>query len=106
MLWIVVGPAAVGTALTLPEVTVNDGVVLGAMQTTLGLNIAAFRGIPYAEPPLGWAGRWQPPRYPVNSFHSLRACVFLYCARVSLFWRRLHGLARTMRRTIALSVIK
>jgi carboxylesterase type B len=54
------------------------------MQTTLGLEIAAFRGIPYAEPPLGWAGRWQPPRYPV-----IVAAKLVPCFSLILTFRRL-----------------
>lgn len=55
-----------------PVINTKFGPVQGAIETSLGTKLAAFRGIPYAGPPLGPTGRWKPPLDPVS---------MLMCAR-------------------------
>jgi para-nitrobenzyl esterase len=51
--------AACGSAAVV--VDTNSGPVQGYVETVMGVDMAAFRGIPYAAPPVGRSGRWKPP---------------------------------------------
>ena len=49
-----------------PVVNISSGPVRGYTQNTSGVVMTVFRGIPFAEPPLGRSGRWKPPTPPVR----------------------------------------
>lgn len=51
-----------GASAAAPLVKTPAGPIRGQYETVLGSTIAAFRGIPYAQPPVGPGGRWAPPR--------------------------------------------
>jgi para-nitrobenzyl esterase len=51
-----------------PQVRIRDGLVRGVTET--GTRVAAYKGIPYAEPPTG-ALRWRPP-VPAHAWKSVR----------------------------------
>ena len=55
-----------------PSVRIESGHVVGPL-TDPESGIAAFRGIPYAAPPMGEL-RWKPPR-PVDSWDGERPCI-------------------------------
>lgn len=70
------GAAARG-AEPLPEPPVSASVVQavaegGRLQGRLEQGVAVFRGVPFAAPPVGEAGRWRPPR-PVTPWEGLRS---------------------------------
>ena len=46
-------------------VTVQQGQLRGRIRSTqFGVNVAEYKGIPFAQPPVGGAGRFAPPRPP------------------------------------------
>jgi para-nitrobenzyl esterase len=53
-------------------VKTNNGYVSGAIIGEPGKEVSVFRGIPYAEPPVGEL-RWKPPQ-PVKAWSGIREC--------------------------------
>ena len=56
------------------------GAIEGQLESVYGVELAAFRGVPYAAPPLGRTGRWKPPVAPkpwsgvLNTTQDQAAC--------------------------------
>ena len=55
---------------TTPSIQIEGGQVSGTYEDNG--QIAVFKGIPYANPPIG-ENRWRPPE-PVESWNGVRAC--------------------------------
>ena len=82
MLFAMVAVAVAGTQP--PVVATASGKVMGAWESVFGVELAAFRGIPYASPPVGEGGRWMPPSPPVRARFVVVCCHLGYssCSRV------------------------
>ena len=58
--------------MVLQVVKTDSGYVSGTVQGEIGKEIAVFRGLPYAAPPLG-SLRWKPPQ-PAAPWKGIREC--------------------------------
>lgn len=79
--FVVAACASVPCATGQPIVTTQYGPVQGYVEPVLGVDVAQFRGIPFAAPPVGRQGRWHAPAppapwsAPLNTTQNAAECV-------------------------------